>query len=527
MTQIEREFSELSQFHLDRGSIRTLSLRFCQKNGVVVLERVSPDPQVPVVVGMLRADDDSMIKHLRSQLHRDVEPVALNLFEIQRALEYGYDIDSSKDDEEDGVHRLHLKETRSGSSDDASILTDDMLRRALAMEATDIHLETYRDDVDVRLRLDGVLHQMQTHISPLNAQGVVNRIKILSDLDIAERREPQDGRFRLALIEPDGRKWFCDFRVSVVAGAHGEDVVIRILGGRVGMLPINELGMSKGVREELVSLLSNPEGLILVTGPTGSGKTTTLYSSIAHLNDGRRKILTAEDPIEYEIPKINQKQVGPKASLADLTRAFLRHDPDVILVGEIRDPETADVALQAASTGHIVLSTLHTSDALGSLQRLLGLGLDLERIAEAVLGVIAQRLIRKICPKCMVATPPTAQQRQRLRSLLDGLNPMTGKGCDACHDSGYSGRIGIFELLVVDTKMRDAISAGREIPELRAQRAAAGYRTMVDDAMDRIRDGESTVEEVLRVLPYRYLKNALVDAALRDARAAAHPTGNS
>ncbi len=261
-----------------------------------------------------------------------------------------------------------------------------------------------------------------------------------------------------------------------------------------------------------MSLLSNPEGLILVTGPTGSGKTTTLYSAISHLNDGRRKILTAEDPIEYEIPKINQKQVGPKASLASLTRAFLRHDPDVILVGEIRDPETADVALQAASTGHIVLSTLHTSDALGSLQRLLGLGLELDRIAEAVLGVIAQRLIRRICPKCKVPRPPTEEQQQRLKSLLDGLNPMAGSGCDACHHTGYSGRLGIFELLVIDTKMRDAITDGCEVQELREQRAAAGYRTMVDDAMDRVRDGQSTLEEVLRVLPYRYLKNALMDA---------------
>jgi type II secretory ATPase GspE/PulE/Tfp pilus assembly ATPase PilB-like protein len=270
--------------------------------------------------------------------------------------------------------------------------------------------------------------------------------------------------------------------------------------------------MSKKIRDELVSLLSNPEGLILVTGPTGSGKTTTLYSAISHLNDGRRKILTAEDPIEYEIPKINQKQVGPKASLASLTRAFLRHDPDVILVGEIRDPETADVALQAASTGHIVLSTLHTSDALGSLQRLLGLGLELDRIAEAVLGVIAQRLIRRICPKCKVPRPPTEEQQQRLKSLLDGLNPMAGSGCDACHHTGYSGRLGIFELLVIDTKMRDAITDGCEVQELREQRAAAGYRTMVDDAMDRVRDGQSTLEEVLRVLPYRYLKNALMDA---------------
>jgi general secretion pathway protein E/type IV pilus assembly protein PilB len=510
MTQIGQEFSELSQFDLDRVSIRTLSLRFCQKNGVVVLERVSSDPQDPVVVGMIRADDVRLIEHLQSHLQRTVKPVALNLFEIQRALEYGYDVGPSNDRGEPGVHRLHLKETSISPRDEVSALTDDMLRRALALDATDIHLEIYRDDVDVRLRLDGVLHQLQTHISPLNARGVVNRIKILSNLDITERREPQDGRFRLELIEPDGRPWFCDFRVSVVAGAHGEDVVIRILGGRVGMLPIEQLGMSEGVREELVSLLSNPEGLILVTGPTGSGKTTTLYSAIAHLNDGRRKILTAEDPIEYEIPKINQKQVGPKASLADLTRAFLRHDPDVILVGEIRDPETADVALQAASTGHIVLSTLHTSDALGSLQRLLGLGLDLDRIAEAVLGVVAQRLIRKICTKCKVPAPPTDQQRQRLQSLLDGLSPMAGTGCEACQHTGYRGRVGIFELLVVDTKMRDALSTGCEVQDIRAQRAAAGYRTMVDDAMDRIRGGESTVEEVLRVLPYRYLKNALV-----------------
>ncbi len=245
MTLIGREFSELSHFQLDRGSIRSLSLRFCQKNGVVVLERVSSDPKEPVVVGMVRADDITLIQHLQSQLKRKVKPVALNLFEIQRALEFGYEFAPSEDREETDIHQLHLKETRTSHRDNISALTDDMLRRALALKASDIHLETYRDDVDLRVRVDGVLHQLQTHISPLNASGVINRIKILSDLDIAERREPQDGRFRLELVEEDGRKWFCDFRVSVVAGAHGEDVVIRVLGGQGGIQPINELRMSK------------------------------------------------------------------------------------------------------------------------------------------------------------------------------------------------------------------------------------------------------------------------------------------
>jgi len=274
-------------------------------------------------------------------------------------------------------------------------------------------------------------------------------------------------------------------------------------------MDVDALGMPEAIQHEFLDLLSNPEGLILVTGPTGSGKTSTLYSALSHLNDGRKKILTAEDPIEYEISKISQKQVNVKAGLAELIRAFLRQDPDVILVGEVRDPETADVALKAAATGHIVLSTLHTSDALGSVHRLVGLGLELDRVAEALLGVIAQRLVRRVCPKCAVPTPPTPQQQRRFGSLLDGINPLLGTGCEYCNNTGYKGRIGIFELLVVDTELQDAIADGCQIPELRERLADAGYKTLVDDALDKVREGETSVEEMLRVLPYRYLKNAL------------------
>lgn len=506
-----QDFTELSQFELHPASIRMLPLAFCQKNSVVVLGQVDRTASDQITVGMLHPDDPFLLRSLRTMWRRPVRSVALNLFEINRALEEGFGLMDPARRRERARSRLILDGRTVDPLADAVALTDDVIRQALRLQATDIHIESYRDDVDVRLRIDGVLHQLQTPISPASVSGVINRLKVLSDLDITERREPQDGRFRLEITEPDAEKtdWDCDFRLSVVPGPHGQDAVIRVLGGRVGVMAMEDLGMSTAMQAQLLALLSNPEGLILVTGPTGSGKTTTLYSTLAHLNTGGRKIMTVEDPIEYELPKINQKQVSHQLTMAGLARAFLRQDPDVILIGEIRDRDTSDVAIRAAATGHLVLSTLHTPDALGTVSRLKGMGLGSDRLAEALLGVVAQRLLRRICPDCRTPDEINDHHRRRLGSWLDGVSPMKGAGCERCHDTGYRGRIGIYELLVVDTDLQDDIAEGAHIHDIREKLLARGFASMVVDAMRKVREGTTTLDEVIRILPYRYLKNTI------------------
>ena len=504
-----QQFTELSQFEIHPRSVRMLALSYCQRNSVVVLGKVDRLAGDTITVGALNPDDPMLLRNLNALWHRPVRIVALNLFEINRALETGFGLtDPDKQNARASV-KLVLDD-RVVAPDASTIdLVDDIVRQALLLHASDIHIESYRDDVDVRLRVDGVLHQLQTPLSPLNIAAVINRLKIMSNMDITERREPQDGRFRIDIVEPGPvpREWDCDFRLSIVPGPHGEDAVIRILGGRVGVMPLDELGMSPTMQADLAALLSNPEGLILVTGPTGSGKTTTLYSALSHLNTGSRKILTVEDPIEYEVAKVNQKQVSHQLSMSALARSFLRQDPDIILIGEIRDRDTADVAIRAAATGHLVLSTLHTADALGTIPRFKGMGLGSDRIAEALLGVIAQRLLRRICPGCIVSADITATHRRRLGGWLDGISPSVGAGCEDCNFTGYKGRTGIYELLIVDTDLQDDIAESMHIHEIREKLAKRGFMALVTDAMRKVGAGVTTLDEVIRVLPYRYLQN--------------------
>jgi type II secretory ATPase GspE/PulE/Tfp pilus assembly ATPase PilB-like protein len=366
--------------------------------------------------------------------------------------------------------------------------------------------------VDVRLRIDGILHQMYTDMSPESVSEVVNRIKILANLDITEHRKPQDGRISAVIDQGEDDRKVIDYRVSVVPSPAGEDVVIRILDSNAGLVPVSQLGMTKDLERVFIQLLQNPEGLVLVTGPTGSGKTTTLYSALARLNDGRKKIITAEDPIEYFVPKVNQKQVSPAMPYALLLRALLRQDPNVLLVGEIRDLETGSTALNAARTGHIVLGTLHTADAVGTIGRLRGLELDDTDIADALLAVLAQRLARRICEKCSEPREPTGEQKALLEHLLDGVQLRSGRGCEHCHHTGYRKRIGIFELLLVDVGMQDLIATGAHNAQLRKYAQEHFFKSMVDDALEKIAAGLTTVDELVRVIPYRHI------IATREAR---------
>ncbi len=499
-------FSELAEFMIDPKAVRLLPLRYCESARIAVLG--PHDSEEDLYVGIQTMDDGDVEQMLNSRFARPIKLVQLADFEIDRALDLGYG---------EGLlgivadHHLNIETPALPKNPNASEMLDDILLHALQQEASDIHIESYPGDVDVRLRLSGVLHQLQTPLSPTLMPEVISRIKILAKLDVAEHRSPQDGHFRVS-VKHGQRRYLVDFRVNVLPGPYGEDTALRVLDPDMGLLPVQELGMDPIIAEQFMELLHNPEGCILVTGPTGSGKTTTLYSALEQIRDGTKKIVTAEDPIEYHVAKINQKQVGPAMDMAAITRAFLRHDPDVILVGEIRDEETATIASRAATTGHLVLSTLHTGDALGAIPRLRGLGLMEHEIGEFLLAVIAQRLARRICNDCKQEQALTGAEVDALGPLTNDLSQQVGEGCAVCHHTGYRGRVGIFELLVIDHQLQDKIHSGCSLPELRRILAEEKHRTLLHDGLDKVRAGETTVAELLRVIPYREVQTQ-VEAA--------------
>lgn len=507
--RVRTDFAELSDFDIDPASVRLLPRLFCRRNGIAILSRVDPNKTEPVVIGAVRPEASDVLAQVSEELRRPLDVVRLNLYEIDRVLRTSYD-DTSPLLGHDEARRIALRHPPAGADATAAEIVDSILAEAVRIKASDIHVETYFEDVDLRYRVDGILHQQFTQISPSNAAEVVSRVKILSSLDIAERRRPQDGRFRCVFTDA-GRFLPVDFRVSVVPSPAGEDVVIRVLDASAGLLTIRQLGMAASTEDEFSRLLANPEGLLLMTGPTSSGKTTTLYSALAHMSNQQRKIITAEDPIEYYIDRINQKQVSPNMSMNVLLRAMLRQNPDVILIGEIRDLESGDIALEAAATGHLVLGTVHTADAIGTVMRLRGIGLDNADISANLLGAIGQRLVRRICPSCAMPTDPTEAQKSLYGSMLDGRTFKAGAGCSACYNTGYKGRIGLYELLLVGEELQDMISDGAARHDLRRFTASRGFRNMTLDAMDKASQGLTTLDELTRVLPYRQIVLTLQD----------------
>jgi general secretion pathway protein E len=378
-------------------------------------------------------------------------------------------------------------------------LVNHLIFRAIEQRASDIHVEPSEDRLRVRYRIDGVLRDVEAPPARLRA-AIVSRIKIMARLNIAERRLPQDGRTKIAV-----RGVPVDLRVATVPTMHGESVVMRLLNRDAVRLDFASLGIGGTNLDSYLHILERPHGIVLVTGPTGSGKTTTLYASLVQLNSPERKILSVEDPIEYELDGINQIQVKPSIGLdfANVLRSLLRHDPDVMMVGEIRDLETAEIAVQAALTGHLVLSTLHTNNAASSITRLLDMGLREFLLTSTVNGAAAQRLVRTLCRNCREAFRPMPE-------LIDRLalhNYCAGKeitlyrpvGCPECGGSGYHGRTSIFEVLAVDDSIRKLVLRHAEANELQRIAVEEGMRTMYDDGMSKALAGETTVEEVLKV----------------------------
>jgi type IV pilus assembly protein PilB len=384
---------------------------------------------------------------------------------------------------------------------------------AVTKGASDIHIEPQTNDTIVRLRVDGLLRDLQR--IPRSLQfAVVSRIKILADMDIAERRNSQDGRF---LVKTAGRK--IDLRVSTLPTQHGEKVVMRLLESEAPLQDFSNLGFAPEISDGLKKMLSQPQGMILVTGPTGAGKSTTLYSSLNYVMKPSVNIITVEDPVEYAVPGLNQVQVNVKAGLTFPTclRSILRQDPNVIMVGEIRDKETAEIALKAAQTGHLVLSTLHTNDAIAAVTRVLDLGIPAFQIATAVTGIIAQRLVRRLCT-CKKVIAATPEYTEKLIETGSELLPFetVAVGCDLCDHVGYRGRIGIYELLVFDEPIRNAVRNGGRNDEIRMLARASGMRMMQDYALDKLAAGLTTLQEIMRVIPFEKVEVNSCTSCSRD-----------
>ena len=371
-----------------------------------------------------------------------------------------------------------------------------LITRAVEGRASDIHIEPFEDELKVRYRIDGVLHDIESVPKRLQA-AMVSRIKIMAKLNIAERRLPQDGRIRLKV--GDGE---IDFRVSTIPVLYGESVVMRILRKEGIVIDLDLLGFPPKTLAELNQLITKPNGIILVTGPTGSGKTTTLYGALDKINSPDKKIITVEDPVEYQLKGVNQIQVKPQIGLnfANTLRHIVRQDPDIIMIGEVRDLETAEIAIQSALTGHLVFSTLHTNDAPSAITRLIDMGVENFLLSSTVRGILAQRLVRVVCPECKGRDTSSAD-REALAALGIGSDvPLfVGTGCEKCAFTGFYGRTGIYELLIVNDEMRKLVLKGADANQLREAAIRLGMKTLLQSGTEKIRDGVTTLSEVLRV----------------------------
>lgn len=490
---------DLSNYLIDPKTLEFVPENLARKYLLIPLFKIGET----LTVAMVDPMDVFAIDELRLKTHCEIEPVVVSERELLKALDQYYGAKGTMEDVIKSIDKdkLGLKEgvepglkTLEGLVEEAPVvkLVNLMIIEAIKAGASDIHIEPDENVMRTRYRVDGVLHEVTSppkHLQP----AVISRIKILSGMDIAEKRIPQDGRFQLKL---ENRQ--IDLRVSTVPTVYGENVVLRLLDLMSILLGLSELGFSSEALEIYEKLIRKSYGIILVTGPTGSGKTTTLYSSISTINSPEKNIITIEDPIEYRLELVRQMQVNPKAGLtfANGLRSILRQDPDIIMVGEIRDLETAEIAIQAALTGHLVFSTLHTNDAPGAITRLVDMGVEPFLIASSVIGIIAQRLVRKICNDCKELYTPAFLKDM---GISEKVKFHRGKGCKKCMDTGYKGRIGIFELMVPNDELRALTVAKASANEIRRAALKSGMKTMRDDGVEKAKTGITTLEEVLRV----------------------------
>ena len=491
------EFAELPRLHEPLAlpdSLDPLSVEFLRHHAVVPLRFGAQE----VVLAIGNPLDTTAIRGVEFATQRKARPLVATLSEIDLALSGLFDPASSAHSlgEDDALHSI--ESLRDLASDAPAIrLVQRLISLAVQRHASDIHVEPTDSAVKVRFRLDGVLQEIES-FPPSYAGPVVSRIKVMAQLDIAERRLPQDGRLHITV---NGKG--IDFRVATSPTLHGESVVLRILDRQQVELDFKRLGFDSNLSKLMYSALQMPYGIILSTGPTGSGKTTTLYTALKELNRPDRKILTVEDPIEYRLDGINQTQVKPQIgySFAAALRAFLRQDPDVLMVGEIRDRETAEVAIQAALTGHLLLSTLHTNTAAAAITRLLDMGIDDFLLTSTLNLVIGQRLVRRLCTACRRPYQPDEALLRRIAGSAEPANTILYQavGCSVCGGIGYSGRTGILELLELSEPVRSSILARADANTIEKVATELGMRTMFRHGVELARQGETSVEEIMRV----------------------------
>lgn len=453
-----------------------------------------------LTVGMVDPKDIEALDNIRRIAKvNNVDPVLVSVRSIEQVLNTYY---GSGNSVEEIVKAIENKKGFAQNSslieiaEEAPIikLVNILINNAVKNRVSDIHIEPEAEVLRIRYRIDGILHE--EHSLPKKLQNaIISRIKILADIDIAESRRPQDGKISVKLENKD-----LDIRVSTFPTVHGENVVMRLLDRSSILLGLKDLGFTKENLDIFSKMIQQPNGIILVTGPTGSGKTTTLYSALSTISTMEKNIITIEDPVEYELPLIRQTQVNLKAEVtfANGLRSILRQDPDVIMVGEIRDKETAEVAIQASLTGHLVFSTLHTNDAPSSLTRLIDMGLEPFLISSSLILIVAQRLVRQICPKCKEEHSPSAAA---LKDLGLDINAkfFHGKGCSVCKNTGFIGRIGIFEILVVNEAIRKMVEEKDSADIIRKKAIELGMKTLREDGLEKAKQGQTTVEEILRV----------------------------
>jgi type IV pilus assembly protein PilB len=490
-------YIDLNSYRLDKELIKLIPEKTAQKYNLIPLFTTGDS----LSIGMVDPQNIVAIDQVRKIANFDsVDPILVSPSALQAALNAYY---RSYGSMSEIVKTIEKEKTPSMQENilgeitektPVSKLVDSLFIQAVQSRASDIHIEPEETIVSVRLRVDGLLHHITTFPLVIH-NSVVSRVKILAGLDITENRKPQDGKIRMELEGKD-----LDIRVSTFPTLFGENVVLRLLDKRAMLPNLVELGFSKENLENFSKLIVRSHGIILVTGPTGSGKTTTLYAALSKINSEEKNIVTIEDPVEYVLPRIRQTQVNVKAGItfAAGLRGFLRQDPDIMMVGEIRDRETVEVAIQSALTGHLVFSTLHTNDAPSALSRLIDMGAEPFLISSSVIGVLAQRLVRTNCPKCRESYTPSPAALQSV-GLPEGTHFTRGKGCPKCHQTGFVGRCGIFELMFITDEIKTIVDARRSAADIKKKAIEQGMKTLRQDGLDKVMKGITTLEEVMRV----------------------------